>query len=311
MTEESRTDPRKTDHFLSRTPREQAKMSVTVSVVIACRNAASTLAVQLEALAAQDCPVPWDVVISDNGSTDASVAVAQGYSRRLPGLRIVDSSHRRGAGYARNVGAQATDAALLAFCDADDEVAPGWLAALVAALGSETFVAGRFESTRLNDARVLRSRSLAQHDGLQRSPFGPDLPHAGAGNLGIRRPAFFSVAGFDPTVGHLEDTDLCWRIQLTGVPLVFCPEAVVHVRLRNSLRTMWAQGRLYGAASALLERRYHRTVTIPATTRPTAASLLSLVRAQHSLGGLLWTLGWHVGHRSSASAGGSRAGAAV
>jgi GT2 family glycosyltransferase len=301
-------------------------MSVTVSVVIACRNAGSTLAVQLEALAGQDCPVPWNVVISDNGSSDGSMALAERYATRLPGLIVVDSSQRLGAGHARNVGVQATSAPLLVFCDADDEVAPGWLAALVTALGSESFVAGRFESSRLNDARVLRSRSLQQDQALQESPFGPGLPHAGAGNLGVRRAAFLSVGGFDPAVGHLEDTDLCWRIQLTGVPLVFCPEAVVHVRLRTSLRTMWAQGRVYGAASALLERRYHRPTSADSTlaqdaarggtqgptgSRITVTSLLALLRGQHSLGGLLWTLGWHVGHRSGPTAGptGSRAGA--
>jgi GT2 family glycosyltransferase len=291
-------------------------MSVTVSVVIACRNAASTLAVQLEALAGQECPVPWNVVISDNGSTDGSVALAERYASRLPGLTIVDSSQRKGAGHARNVGAQATDAPLLVFCDADDEVAPGWLAALVAALRAEAFVAGRFESTKLNDARVLRSRSLQQDDGLQCSPFGPDLPHAGGGNLGIRRTAFLSVGGFDVEVGYLEDTDLCWRIQLSGIRLVFCDQAVVHVRLRTSLRTMWTQGRLYGAAAALLERRYQRTALLGAAprlpdsvSRITPGSLLSLIRAQRSLGGLLWTLGWHVGHRSSSA--GSRARAAA
>jgi GT2 family glycosyltransferase len=277
-------------------------MPVTMSVVIAVRNAAATLGVQLEALAQQVCPVEWNVVISDNGSSDGSVALARGYASRLPGLIVVDSSQRRGAGYARNVGAQATNAPLLAFCDADDEVAPGWLAAMVAALRTETLVAGRFESAKLNDARVLRSRPLQQNDRLQESPFGPALPHAGAGNLAVRSAAFFAVGGFDPEVGYLEDTDLCWRIQLTGVRLVFAPDAVVHVRLRASLRTMWAQGRAYGSASALLEERYRRIPTIAeavpgSRSRSLVGALVELVRKQRSIGGLLWSLGWHIGHR--------------
>jgi GT2 family glycosyltransferase len=282
-----------------------------VSVVIACRNAEDTLGVQLEALARQECPVPWDVVISDNGSTDGSVAVARGFASRLPGLTIVDSSDRAGAGHARNIGAYSTQAPLLVFCDADDEAAPGWLAAMVNALKTEQFVAGRFESQKLNDAGALRSRSLQQSTSLQESPFGPDLPHAGAGNLGLSRELFLSVGGFDLDVGFLEDTDLCWRIQLTGAALTFCPEAVMHVRLRSSLRTMWAQGRAYGAASALLEHRYQNTApagrTGPVTSKPgppgsgprfgIVGRVVSLILEQHSVGGLLWTLGWHVGHR--------------
>lgn len=284
-------------------------MMPVVSVVIACRNAASTLGVQLAALAAQDCPVSWNVVISDNGSTDATLAVAHSFVARLPELVVVDSSAQAGAGYARNVGARATKAPLLVFCDADDEAAPGWLAAMVRALRQDQFVAGRFESARLNGPSVLRSRPLQQSTGLQRSPFGPDLPHAGAGNLGVRREVFFRVGGFDPKVGCLEDTDLCWRIQLSGVPLVFLPEAMMHVRLRSSLRTMWAQGYGYGAASAFLEHRYpadlNTTPVLPraiTTVHPVAkpsrlARVVTLIRDQRSLGSLLWTLGWHVGHR--------------
>ena len=141
----------------------------------------------------------------------------------------------------------------------------------------------------------MRSRSLQQSDGLQESPFGPGLPHAGAGNLGVTREVFFSVGGFDPAVGTLEDTDLCWRIQLTGVPLVFCPDALLHVRLRSSLRSMWTQGQSYGRASAQLTDRYPPTARIPGNSR--TGTLLALIRDQRSLGSLLWTLGWHVGHR--------------
>ena len=292
-----------------------------VSVVIACRNAETTLGVQLSALSRQECPVPWNVVISDNGSTDRTLAIARSYADRLPELIVVDSSAQAGAGYARNVGSRATPARLLAFCDADDEVGEGWLAAMVAALAQNQFVAGRFDATKLNNAEVLRSRSLQQSDGLQESPFGPGLPHAGAGNLGVSREAFFSVGGFDPTVGTLEDTDLCWRIQLTGVPLVFCADALMHVRLRSSLPKMWSQGKSYGMAAALLEHRYPHTVPAPSLSAPEsvtapatnplgvplpaarepgtsrAATVLKLIREQRSLGALLWTLGWHVGHR--------------
>lgn len=281
-------------------------MSPLVSVVIACKDAELTLGVQLAALARQECPVDWNVVISDNGSTDGTLTVARSYAKKLPGLVIVDSSEQAGPGYARNVGARATQAPFLVFCDADDEVAPGWLATMVAALRRDAFVAGRFEASRLNSARILRSRPLQQSDGLQESPFGPGLPHAGAGNMGVHRDVFFAVDGFDPTVGCLEDTDLCWRIQLTGVPLVFCPEAAVHVRLRSSLRSMWSQGRAYGEASALLTDRYPAASTASADhgtperrrgPRSTALAALTLLRQQRSPGALAWSVAWHVGHR--------------
>jgi cellulose synthase/poly-beta-1,6-N-acetylglucosamine synthase-like glycosyltransferase len=279
----------------------------TLSVVIACLNAADTLGLQLEALADQSCPVRWELLLCDNGSTDASLAVAESFRDRLPGLRVVDATAHRGAGPARNYGVQVARGEWVAFCDADDEVAPGWLAAISRAMTDHRFVAGRFEAARLNSARVLRSRPLQQDHELQTSYFGPDLPHAGAGNLAARRADFLRVGGFDPQIPLLEDTDLCWRMQLAGVPLVLAPDAVVHVRLRATLSGMYRQGHGYGRACAMLEERYGRgqaeseaepagepaAAGVPGRTAAAARWLVN-----HLIGGqLFWRAGWVVGHR--------------
>ena len=235
-----------------------------LSVVVACHNAQDVLGVQLAALAAQTCPVGWELLICDNGSDDDSVAVARSWADRLP-LRVVVADSAPGAGPARNAGVEAARGQWIGFCDADDEVGDGWLEVLCAALAEHAFVAGSFEGTRLNSPRTLRSRALDQQTGLQHSSPVVALPHAGGGNLGIHRSVFRTVAGFDPSVRYLQDTDLCWRVQLTGVPLVFVPDLVVHVRLRSTLRGMYRQGRNYGASLARLERRYAGR-TVPDTT---------------------------------------------
>lgn len=226
-----------------------------LSVVIACRDAEDLLGIQLAALSRQRCSVPWEVLICDNGSQDGTVALAESWADRLP-LRFVEAGSTPGAGPARNAGVQAARGEWIAFCDADDEVADGWLAGMCEALSRHPFVAGRFEGNRLNSARTLRSRTLDQQSGLQRSSLVIGIPHAGAGNLGIHRTVFLAVGGFDPQVRYLQDTDLCWRVQLAGYPLAFVPEVVVHVRLRATLRGMYRQGRNYGASQAALERRY-------------------------------------------------------
>src|SRR5206468_3683315 len=48
-----------------------------VSVIIPVRNGAATLGSQLRALAAQTYPGLWEIVIADNGSTDATAAIAE------------------------------------------------------------------------------------------------------------------------------------------------------------------------------------------------------------------------------------------
>lgn len=301
-----------------------------LSVVIACRDAAALLPVQLAALARQASPVPWEVLVCDNGSTDDTVAVALSWAGRLP-LRVIDASVGVGAGPARNAGVEAARAEYIGFCDADDEVGDGWLAVLHRALGEHPFVAGRLDLGQLNSPRAVRSRRLDQQTGLQMSSAAVGLPHAGGGNLGIHRSAFRSVGGFDPSVRYLQDTDLCWRVQRAGYPLVFVPELVVHVRLRSSLRGMYRQGRNYGASQALLERRHAVGVNLGAdgdgeggaergsevggevgggaaghsgrgasggrAVLGAARLLRHFVANRSSLGEQVWQLGWHLGHR--------------
>lgn len=226
-----------------------------LSVIIPSYNEAATISGQLEALTTQQWYQPWEIIISDNGSTDETVAIAEQYQERLPNLQIVDSSERQGAAHARNVGASVAAGEALAFCDADDEVAAGWVSAMGEALSQHDFVAGKREYTKLNEPWTLTYRPLTQVDELLTS-HPPYLPHASSSNLGIKRSIHEAVGGFDETLLKVQDTDYCWRVQLAGIKLHFVPEAVVHYRLRDRLRAIYRQARLAGEYNVLLYKKY-------------------------------------------------------
>ncbi|WP_460795359.1 glycosyltransferase family 2 protein [Nocardioides pacificus] len=276
-------------------------------MVIPTLQAGALLEEQLIALSEQTWSGPLEVVVCDNGSTDGSTDRVESHPR----TRLLDASARRGAAAARNLGVAHARGDVVLFCDADDLVAPDWVATMVAALAEHPVVVGRAELHRLNSARVRATRSLPE--GLQA---GGDLPaYAGAGNLGIRREVFLAVGGFDESLAHLEDVDFSWRVQHTGHALYYEPAAVVHVRLRATFATQFRQGRDYGRAWALLERRWRPRVSVshpPADETVTAAqhpasrwrsALVALERVmRHPVGGVghaTWTLGWHLGHRDA------------
>ncbi|WP_170297224.1 glycosyltransferase [Georgenia thermotolerans] len=225
---------------------------VRASVIIPALNAAGTIGTQLRALAAQDAAFPWEVVIVDNGSTDGTVKVCRSFGARLPALRIV-RCHRRGTSAARNAGAAVAAADLLLFCDADDEVAPDWVGAMVGALDAADAAGGAIESERLNPGRP---RHLPRHpDHLPVS--AGFLPRAISANLGVRRSAFEDVGGFEERYTYAsDDTELCWRLQLAGHRLRYAPEAVVHYRYRDSVRGVLRKAYLLGRARAQLFRDY-------------------------------------------------------
>lgn len=274
-----------------------------LSVVIACYNGQETLPVQLDALVAQQDPVPFEVILADNGSSDQSASIARSYADRLD-IRVIDASAVKGPGHARNVGVAAARADRIAFCDADDEVATTWVRAAYTALEDREFIAGKVDIEKLNSAATRRSRVMAQQQGLQDSAVGVGFKHAGAGNMAFRREVFEAVGGFDESLRCLQDSDLCWRMQLAGTRLDYVPELVIFTRLRSTFSSMARQGFLYGRSFAQLEGRYG--VNPQAGEEMAARARRSPVRGLRSRtlriarlgpGGTIWQFAWHVGHR--------------
>ena len=160
-----------------------------ISVIIACRNGAATLGETLQGLASQSWDRPWEIVLADNGSTDATRAVFESFSAAHPWLamRAVDASAERGKPFALNIGIAAAKAPALAFCDADDVPGEGWLAAMGVALETQVMVASRVDYQRLNRGWVQDSRGTHQTRQLEELTFLPGHVHVGGGTMGFQR----------------------------------------------------------------------------------------------------------------------------
>lgn len=273
---------------------------VQVSVVIACRDAEEFLACQLEALAAQAWSGSWELVISDNGSTDSSIAIAEQFRSRFPRLVIVDSSDRPGPSAARNTGVCAARGDRLLFCDADDEVASGWLAAMATALEHHGLVGAHVDHDLLNEPSALRER-VSQPGLLQSRP--PFLPYTFGGALGVRRAVHDKIGGFDEAYRESgEDRDYCYRAQLSGVPLVFVPAAVIHYRHRTSVLDIYRQSRGYALGHVQIYRDYrHLGLKRPSLVKAavhwalTPLRLLTALPSRRRFAEFMSRLGWRVG----------------
>ncbi len=211
-----------------------------ITVVVPVRNGMPWLEHQLRALSSQEVSVGWEVVVADNGSQDESRTCVERWSDRDARIHLVDASARPGAAAARNIGVRSARGRLLAFCDADDVVRPGWLASLLAALSDTDLVAGVFDFGALDGSPSTVPVPAATRQ-LGFLPFG-----LGA-NLAVPREVFESVDGFDEALLPGEDVDLCWRLQLAGKRFAVATDAVVEKRGRApglpTFRGAWAYGR--------------------------------------------------------------------
>jgi glycosyltransferase involved in cell wall biosynthesis len=228
-----------------------------VSVVIACHNEERTLAETLAGVAAQEWDEPWEVLFADNGSTDGSRAIFLAMAAGRPDWRVIDAGARRGKSYAMNLAMAAARAPAVLFCDADDVPAPGWLAAMGRALARHPFVACRAEFDRLNAGWVRDYRRYgANETGLGRINFPPFAVYGSGNTLGMTRAIVAAVGPFAEDLEALEDKDFCIRAALAGFELVFVPEAVMHVRFRDSLPALARQNYTYSKGGVGLGKRY-------------------------------------------------------
>jgi len=276
-------------------PRER---TLDLSVVIPARNEAATIVQQLDALAAQEWSGSWEVVVVDNGSTDATPDIVTGYGAREPRVRLVRASERAGLNYARNVGIGATLGRAFALCDADDLVAPGWVAAMGDALARSELVTGVLELDRLNPRWLADSRGRGDERGLP--TFHEIFPTVHGNNMGMQRDAWERLGRFDEDVliGS-DDVELSMRAWLAGVEARFVPGAVVHYRYRPEPSALWRQGRNYGRSRPLVVRRLRdRGLACPgpfAGWRSWLWLVVHLVDLRTSQGRAAWT--WVAGNR--------------
>ena len=224
---------------------------VVASVIMPVYNCAATIAAQFDALRGQDTDVSWEIVVVDDGSTDDTVSLIESYRQTMPGLRLTRAPQRRGIAYARNVGVANARGRILLFCDADDIVAPGWLAAMIRALGRHDFVVGRVEVGALNSGVTEKYGNNGLRDSLLNF-----LPYAIGCNLGITRRAFESVGGFSTRYRRCSDVELSWRLQLAGYSLHEVPEAEIYYRYRTTAWSHWKAAFAFSQAHTALYKDF-------------------------------------------------------
>jgi GT2 family glycosyltransferase len=234
-----------------------------VSGVLCVHNGAATLDGQLAALAAQDFDGCWELVVVDNASTDASRDIAAAWASRMPYLRVVAEPHV-GLNRARNRGVRTAAGSLIVVCDADDEVTPGWVRAMVAGLQQFDVVGGALEPLT-NPKSHWRRDDCPQRDDL---PAMLGRPFAMGANLGFTRHVFDAVGGFDDAfVLGADEVDFCLRAQYAGCTIGFVPDAIVHYRTKESARRVMRQWYGYGVGHQRLVEKHTANGWI-SSTRP-------------------------------------------
>lgn len=234
-------------------------MDTDIVVIIPCRNEAARLPRQLAALNEQS-DLNFRVLVSDNGSTDATALVARNWSAAFfGGIDVLDSSDLPGVAHARNAAIGASDEPLILICDGDDVVRPGWVAAMRRGLASRDVVTGPlhliFPGAPSRNT-VWNARTVPTSMGYR--------AYAPGGNIGLRRTVFDALNGFDEnlSIGQ-EDVDFGWRAIGQGFRIGHDESAALEYYQRSDLRALVRQQRRYGKAHVMLYDKHRDATDIP------------------------------------------------
>ncbi len=102
-----------------------------LDIIVPAYNAEATLEDCMRSILDQDCPWRFHVILVDDGSTDGTAAIADGYADH-PRVTVLHQPNG-GAASARNNGIRHSSALRMMFLDADDRLAPGALNSLLKA----------------------------------------------------------------------------------------------------------------------------------------------------------------------------------
>jgi N-acetylglucosaminyl-diphospho-decaprenol L-rhamnosyltransferase len=241
---------------------------MTVSIIIVSFNACAELERCLESLHAAPPAATHEIVVVDNGSTDASVAAA----RRWPAVRVIENTVNLGFARATNLGIRASAGAHLLLLNGDTVVPAGAIDGLLAELDRDATVAvvgprlvdehGRGELSfgrmigPLNELLQQR-RARGDVDRQTRERRYPDWVSGAC--LLVRRSDAEAVGLLDERFFmYTEDVDFCAAIRARGRRVLFTPDVEVqHLRGRSAAAAPKSTQRAYRRSQIAFYEKHH------------------------------------------------------
>jgi GT2 family glycosyltransferase len=191
-------------------------------------------------------PSEIEIIVADNASQDDSVEFLK---KQFPGIRIIEMKENLGFAGGYNKALESVDADYFILLNSDMEVSEAWTEPCLRLLDDYPDVAALQPKIR-----SFKNRAYFEYAGAA----GGFLDHLGypfcrgrifehlekdtgqyddvcevfwatGAAMFVRADAFRDAGGFDASFfAHMEEVELCWRLQTKGYRIMYCPQSVVY-----------------------------------------------------------------------------------
>jgi len=218
------------------------RLDSLVSVIVPTRNSARTLEACLNSIRSQ-LYRPIELVVIDNGSTDATLEIATNHADVVGTFGPERSAQR-------NRGAQLARGEYLLFVDSDMNLTPRVVGDCLDAIRTSAAPAVVIPETSIGDGFIARCRAL------ERSCYAGDDSVEAA--RFFTRAAFEASGGFDEDLTGPEDWDLSIRVA-HGRHLPRSASSILHDEGRLQLVAVLAKKRYYAPSAMAYFRKHGRS----------------------------------------------------
>jgi hypothetical protein len=214
------------------------------AVVVLCWNGKKLLEEFLPSLVMHQ-PADADLVVADNSSTDDSVPFLE---KNFPSVKIIRLQKNLGFAQGYNESIRQINSEFIVLVNQDVAVTPNWIAPLLQIMESDARIAAvqpRIRSQRRPDFfeyagaaggwidrygyTFCRGRIF---DSIEKDSNQFDAPAeifwASGACMLVRKKVYEELGGLDADFfAHMEEIDLCWRMQNAGYKIMYCPHSTV------------------------------------------------------------------------------------
>jgi glycosyltransferase involved in cell wall biosynthesis len=242
-----------------------------ISVITIFLDAERFLGEAVDSVLAQTCS-RWELLLVDDGSTDASSAIARSYAARYPErIRYLDhpAHQNRGMSASRNLGVRESAGEFVAFLDADDVFLPEKLERQSAIMRAHPDAAMVYGRALIWYAWTGRSEDMERDETLELGVEEDTLVHPPRlfhlllrnrvqspipSNVLIRREAFHLVGGFEEAFPDMyEDQAFFFKVHLS-LPVFVSGECWLRYRQHaDSCTARINAGNYYARRRGLME----------------------------------------------------------
>lgn len=181
----------------------------------------------------------FEIIVVDDGSTDNTLDILNGFSKRSRKLKILQQNHK-GPGEARNFGAEFAKGSILIFVDADMTFDKDYLKNLTKPILDDKNAVGTTHDYEIaQNTENIWSRCWGKNRIIGKYIEHPAIFRA------IRKDKFFERGGFDSKYGYADDQTFWFKYKISPI---FAREAKCYHKNPETLKAVFNQSRWIGAS---------------------------------------------------------------